>query len=105
MAETEATGLGGRGRSRAAEADPLCDALLDSRQRWRDLLHLAADLAFEIDECARFSFLTPDIVLGWPAATLLGQAAELVLAADRPAENFNPFCPIASHRMRRAWVR
>ncbi|MGH7160359.1 MAG: diguanylate cyclase [Acetobacteraceae bacterium] len=105
MAETEATRLGGAGPSRLAEAGPLCDALLDSRQRWRDLLHLAADIAFEIDDCGRFSFLSPDIILGWPAATLLGQAAELVLAADRPAENFNPFRPIGSHRLRRAWVR
>lgn len=105
MAETDATRLSGAGRSQMPAAGPLCDALLESRQRWRDLVHLAADIAFEIDGSGRFTFLSPDVVLGWPAGTLLGQAAELVLAADRPAENFNPFRPIASHRRRRAWVR
>ena len=104
MADSDATGLGMGGQSHAPEGLVLCDALLDSRQRWRDLVHLAADFAFEIDACGRFTFLSPDIVLGWPAGTLLGQSAELVLAADRPAENFNPFRPIAAHRRRRAWV-
>lgn len=105
MADTDTTGMSASGRSFPAGGSPLCDALLDSRQRWRDLVHLAADIAFEIDVCGRFTFLSPDQVLGWPAATLLGQAAELVLAGDRPTENFNPFRPIAAHHRRRAWVR
>ncbi len=105
MADTDATGSSAAGRFLPSGGGPLCDALLDSRQRWRDLVHLAADIAFEIDACGRFTFLSPDTVLGWPAGTLLGQAAELVLAAERPAEIFNPFRPIATCRRRRAWVR
>ncbi len=107
MAEIPGTERGGSpsGPAGVTAAGPLCDALLDSRQRWRDLVHLAAEIAFEIDAQGRFCFLSPDTVLGWPAGTLLGQPAELVLASGRPAEHFNPFRPIASHQRRRAWVR
>ena len=35
-------------------------ALLDSRQRWRDLVTMAADLAYETDEWGRFTFVMPD---------------------------------------------
>lgn len=105
MAETEATGLSAAGQPVSPTGGALCDALVESRERWRELVHLAADIAFEIDACGRFTFLSPDVVLGWSSGTLLGQAAELVLAADRPAENFNPFRPIGPHQRRRAWVR
>ncbi|MGH7119490.1 MAG: diguanylate cyclase [Acetobacteraceae bacterium] len=105
MAETRATSMSAAGQCLSPGNGALCDALLESRERWRDLVHLAADIAFEIDACGRFTFLSPDVVLGWSSGTLLGQAAELVLAADRPVEDFNPFRPIAAHRRRRAWVR
>src|SRR5574340_856496 len=107
MADTETPGRGnGAGTTPRAEVlGPLCDALVESRQRWHDLLSLAADLAFELDEQGRFSFLFPDIVLGWQAATLLGQPADLLLASTRPAEEFNPFRPIVSHRQKPVWVR
>src|SRR4051812_339459 len=54
-------------------ADPLRGALLESRQRWRDLVTMAADLAFETDAWGRFTFLAPDPALGWASGTLLGQ--------------------------------
>ena len=38
--------------------DALRDALLDSRQRWRDLVTLAADLVFETDQSGRFVFVS-----------------------------------------------
>jgi hypothetical protein len=36
----------------------LRDALLDSRQRWRDLVTMGADLAYETDEWGRFVFVS-----------------------------------------------
>ena len=57
---------------------PLRNALLDSRQRWRDLVNMAADFAFETDEQGRFSFVMPDPALGWSAVTLLGQPAAVI---------------------------
>ncbi len=85
--------------------DPLRHALLDSRQRWHDLVSLAADLAFETDAAGRFVFLAADTVLGWPAATLLGQPAELLLAETRPAAGFNPFRPATALRRHMAWLK
>jgi diguanylate cyclase (GGDEF)-like protein len=77
-------------------------ALLDSRQRWHDLVAIAADIAYETDEWGRFTFVTPDSVLGWPAATLIGQPAELLLTGGT---TFNPFRATAPVRRRRAWLR
>jgi diguanylate cyclase (GGDEF)-like protein len=80
-------------------------ALLDSRQRWRDLVNMASDFAFETDSWGRFVFIAPDPALGWPASTLLGQTAELLLADAGGAPGFNPFRPTAPVRRRRAWLK
>src|SRR5207253_2564161 len=80
-------------------ADPLRGALLESRQRWRDLVTMAADLAFETDAWGRFTFLAPDPALGWASGTLLGQPAELLLADG--GAGFNPFRPAAPLKRRR----
>jgi len=80
-------------------------ALLDSRTRWRELVALSADLAFETDVWGRFVFVWPDHPLGWPAGTLLGQPAELLLAEADGASGFNPFRPSGPVRRRRAWLK
>ena len=80
-------------------------ALLDSRQRWRDLVTMAADLVYETDAWGRIVFLAPETVLGWDAATLQGQPAELLLADADGMSGFNPFRITASVRRRRAWLR
>ena len=84
---------------------PLRNALLDSRQRWRDLVNLAADFAFETDAFGRFSFVMPDPALGWSAMALLGQQAERLLA--EPVENggFNPFATTQPIRRVRTWLK
>src|SRR5580698_7472630 len=61
----------------------LRNALVDSRERWRELVAMTADLAFETDEQGRFSFITPDPALGWAAEALLGQPADRLLADGR----------------------
>jgi diguanylate cyclase (GGDEF)-like protein len=83
----------------------LRDALLDSRQRWRDLVITAADLAYETDAFGRFSFVLPDPALGWASATLLGQPAQLLLAGGSGANGFNPFDVTSAVRRRRAWLK
>ncbi len=85
--------------------DPMKDALLGSRHRWRELVLLGADLAFETDRRGRFCLLAPDIVLGWSADQLLGRPAGMLLAEPETATGFNPFRPIAQARGRRAWLR
>jgi diguanylate cyclase (GGDEF)-like protein len=89
----------------SATEDRLRDALLDSRQRWRELVIQAADFAFETDEWGRFVFVVPDPALGWSASTLVGQPADLLLA-DGPAHaSFNPFRVGVAVRRRRAWLK
>ncbi len=83
----------------------LREALLDSRQRWRDLVTMAADLVYETDSWGRLVFLAPETVLGWSAATLLSQPAELLLADADGLSGFNPFRITAPIRRRRAWLR
>ena len=82
----------------APQADSLNAALLDSRRRWRELVLLTADLAFETDRQGRFALLAPDTVLGWSAEQLLGRRADVLLADPSGTAGFNPFRP----RRRRA---
>ncbi|WP_158742480.1 sensor domain-containing diguanylate cyclase [Acidisphaera sp. L21] len=84
-------------------ADLLRGALLDSRQRWRDLVSMATDFAFETDAAGRLMFVAPATVLGWSTSALLGQPALMLLAG--PQDSFNPFTPSPAYRDRRAWVR
>lgn len=81
-------------------------ALSESRERWRALVMLGADLGFETDEEGRFVVLAPDIVLGWPAARLIGTPARNLLAGSAsPAGLLDPFeISVPLHR-RRVWLR
>lgn len=83
-------------------AETLRGALLDSRQRWRDLVAMAADIAFETDAEGRLVFLAPDPALGWDAAGLIGEPAERLLAAP---DGLNPFRAGAALHCRRTWVK
>ena len=80
-------------------------ALLDSRQRWRDLVLTAADLVYETDAWGRFVFIMPDPALGWSVATLIDQPAELLLAGGIGANGFDPFRVTTPVRRRRAWLQ
>ena len=80
-------------------------ALLDSRQRWRDLVLTAADLVYETDTWGRFVFVMPDPVLGWSTAMLIGQPAEALLVGGPGANGLNPFRVTVPVRRRRAWLQ
>jgi len=88
-----------------AGARTLQRALIDSRQRWRDLVALAADIAFETDSWGRFTFVSPEPALGWSPDTLIGQPSELILPEFGGLPGFNPFRPTGLLRQRRAWVK
>jgi hypothetical protein len=96
--------VGHRPRAATAPGDTLRQALLDSWQRWRDLVTMAADLAYETDAWGRFVFVVPDPALGWSAGTLIGQPAEILLAGGTNANGFNPFRVTAPVRHRRVWL-
>jgi PAS domain S-box-containing protein len=86
-------------------SEPLREALLDSRLRWRDLVCMACDFAFETDARGRFVFVSPDPALGWPVEALLGQPANLLMGAAAAGTAFNPFAPDAAFRRRRVWLK
>lgn len=92
-------------RPDASSLDLMHGALLESRRRWRHLVSLAADLAFETDAAGRLVFVLPDAPLGWPAGALIGQPADLLLADDGANDGFNPFQPVRDVRHRRCWLR
>ncbi len=87
-----------------AHGNVLRDALLDSRQRWRELVNLYADFAFETDEWGHFVLVSPDPALGWPATALTGKTASELLA-ETGGNVFNPFRVTAPVRHRQAWLK
>ncbi|MBV8915677.1 MAG: sensor domain-containing diguanylate cyclase [Acetobacteraceae bacterium] len=87
-----------------ASSDHLRQALIESRQRWRDFGAMAADFAFEVDGEGRLSFLAPDHVLGWPAEQLLGRRAADLFYPDRTGWP-DPFLAVPAMKQQRAWVR
>jgi diguanylate cyclase (GGDEF)-like protein len=91
-------------RQAATPAEVLQGALIDSRQRWRELVNLAADFAFETDEWGGFTLITPDPALDWAAASLVGQPSSRLLA-EAGGGVFNPFRVTARVRHREAWLK
>lgn len=87
-----------------AFADSLRDALIDSRQRWRDLVVLAADFVFETDAWGRFTLVQPVGALGYGAEALAGRRAASLLA-EGTGDGFNPFSVTAPSGARPAWLR
>lgn len=88
----------------ASAATKLRVALLDSRQRWRDLVDMASDFAFETDADGRFVFVMPDPALGWPASELIGRPARELLAGPAYVDGFSPFQVTERVRRRRTWL-
>ena len=86
----------------ASEASTLRQALIESRQRWRQFGALSTDLLFETDVHGRLSFLAPDLVLGWSATELLGRPASTLLL-DPAAPDL--FAAVQPNQRRSAWLR
>ncbi len=89
-----------------AKIDPLETSLVDSRQRWRDFGMIAADLMFETGLHGHVTFVAPEHVLGWPAAALLGNAADqLLIEPNAPNQELEPFRFATLAHKRRVWLR
>ncbi len=67
----------------------LRSALVDSRQRYKDLVEISADLAWETDGDGKFAFISPQGGLGWDADDLIGRRADgfLMIAAGTTVES------------------
>ena len=75
----------------------LREALIESRQRFKALVEISSDFAWETDAEGGFVFVSPKGALGWSAAELLGRrAAEfLVEPSDAQTLVFRAARPIA----------
>ncbi|MDH3472547.1 MAG: GGDEF domain-containing protein [Rhodospirillales bacterium] len=68
----------------------LRSALIESRQRYKDLVEASSDFAWETDAEGCFAFVSPRGALGYPAAILVGQSAEDFLV-ESEAKGVSPF--------------
>ena len=105
---------GGTGRPGAGEPESeesaaalernLRAALADSRQRYKDLVEISSDFAWETDADGAFAFVSPRGALGYTAGALVGREAASFVVEPRKTESL-PFG--ARHSVERAevWFR
>lgn len=86
----------------AALARNLREALIESRRRYKDLVEISSDFAWETDDAGRFVFVSPQGVLGWTPEALLGRAAAEFLAEPGEANLFATAVPLAEAEI---WFR
>lgn len=81
-------------------------ALVESRSRYKDLVELSSDFAFETDSAGRFVFVSPKGALGYSAGELVGRmAADLIFDPTGTADESNAFAPHRGIVDCEAWVR
>src|SRR5215469_12708639 len=83
-------------------AHNLRDALIESRQRYKGLVEIFSDFAWETDETGRFVFVSAKGVLGWTPDALLGKAAADFLADSGEANLFATHEPLEEAEL---WFR
>jgi diguanylate cyclase (GGDEF)-like protein/PAS domain S-box-containing protein len=86
----------------AALTRHLREALIESRRRYKDLVEISSDFAWETDEAGRFTFVSPRGALGWSAEALLGRSAAEFLAEPGEINVFVTAEPVADAEL---WFR
>ena len=80
-------------------------ALVESRQRYKDLVEISSDFAWEIGADGRFVFVSPKGALGYGADELVGRRpAEFILPVEA-GESANPFETNVSLEDVEVWMR
>jgi len=83
----------------------LRQALTESRQRFKDLVEISSDFAWETDSEGIFTFVSPKGALGWTASQLIGQtAASFVDDQDSATANL-PFTTRTLVDQAELWLR
>ncbi len=82
----------------------LRSALIESRQRYKDLVEAACDFAWETDAEGRFTFVSAQGALGYSAAELVGAGA-LDLQIDHVEDQGSPFVTRAPVHEVEVWLR
>ncbi|MGF1594340.1 MAG: diguanylate cyclase domain-containing protein [Kiloniellaceae bacterium] len=82
-------------------------ALVESRQRYKDLVEISNDFAWETDVEGRFVFVSPRGALGYAATDLVGRAALDLLLAPAPdgeGAGTSPFTARSAVEAAEIWV-
>jgi len=79
-------------------------ALVESRQRYKDLVEISNDFAWETDSEGRFVFVSPRGALGYAATELVGRSAHDLLLDDAASET-SPFTARMMVEEAELWVR
>lgn len=82
----------------------LRDALAESRQRFRDLVDISSDFAWETGTEGRFVYVSPEGALGYAAETLVGQDPDDLLK-DGDAVTRSPFQARRAVNRAELWLR
>jgi diguanylate cyclase (GGDEF)-like protein/PAS domain S-box-containing protein len=82
----------------------LTNALVRSRQLFKDLVNCSADFAWETDPQGRFSFVSPRGALGYAARELQGRGARELLV-NPPVEGAPPFTTRVAIEDAEVWLR
>ena len=81
-------------------------ALVESRQRYKDLVEISNDFAWETDAEGRFVFVSPRGALGYPATALVGRPASDLLLDPAPGSSvLSPFTARSTVEEAELWVR
>ncbi|MDW3205602.1 MAG: diguanylate cyclase [Alphaproteobacteria bacterium] len=80
-------------------------ALAESRTRFKDLVEVAADFAWETDRDGLICYISPRGAIGYAPEELLGEAPETLLLAPESAPKPLPFLADVIVRNVEVWVR
>jgi diguanylate cyclase (GGDEF)-like protein/PAS domain S-box-containing protein len=83
----------------------LRSALFESRQRYKDLVEISSDFAWEVGADGSFAFVSPRGALGYPAEAMVGRRAEDFLVEQVGVDTPSPF--VTEHAVEGAevWMR
>ena len=79
-------------------------ALIESRQRYKDLVEASSDFAWETDGEGRFTFVSPRGAVGYVAGQLVGQRADEILL-EAGGQESSPFAARVPLERVEIWVR
>ncbi|SOD97002.1 sensor domain-containing diguanylate cyclase [Caenispirillum bisanense] len=83
----------------------LRNALTESRARYKDLVEISSEHAWEVDADGAFSFVAPQGLLGYAPRRVIGLPAGELLDPERHTDPINPFATPVPLEGRDVWVR
>lgn len=83
----------------------LRSALFESRQRYKDLVEISSDFAWEVGADALFVFVSPRGVLGYPADSLIGRSPADFVVGQPGLEAPSPFLATEAVEDAEVWMQ